>query len=80
MNLGSIEEVYYNNPEKELAYFQHGKKVAPSKVPKKIADEMIGYMKRKQIGSASPVINKTPRNAPCPCGSRIKFKNCHGKS
>jgi len=24
--------------------------------------------------------SKTPRNAPCPCGSGKKFKNCHGKS
>jgi preprotein translocase subunit SecA len=23
---------------------------------------------------------KTPRNAPCPCGSGKKFKNCHGAS
>ena len=22
--------------------------------------------------------NKTPRNAPCPCGSGKKFKHCHG--
>jgi preprotein translocase subunit SecA len=21
---------------------------------------------------------KTPRNAPCPCGSGKKFKQCHG--
>nr|WP_232536434.1 SEC-C metal-binding domain-containing protein [Lacipirellula parvula] len=21
---------------------------------------------------------KTPRNAPCPCGSGKKYKNCHG--
>ena len=30
----------------------------------------------------APVINdewsKTPRNAPCPCGSGKKFKLCHG--
>jgi len=46
MNLGSIEDVYYNNPEKALAYFQHGKKVAPRKVPKKmVVDEMMGYIK-----------------------------------
>jgi preprotein translocase subunit SecA len=25
------------------------------------------------------VIPKTPRNAPCPCGSGKKYKNCHGK-
>jgi preprotein translocase subunit SecA len=23
---------------------------------------------------------KTPRNAPCPCGSGKKFKQCHGAS
>ncbi|HLT17164.1 MAG TPA: SEC-C metal-binding domain-containing protein, partial [Acidimicrobiales bacterium] len=23
---------------------------------------------------------KTPRNAPCPCGSGKKFKFCHGRS
>ena len=23
---------------------------------------------------------KTPRNAPCPCGSGKKFKHCHGRS
>jgi preprotein translocase subunit SecA len=22
---------------------------------------------------------KTPRNAPCPCGSGKKFKHCHGR-
>jgi preprotein translocase subunit SecA len=24
--------------------------------------------------------DKTPRNAPCPCGSGKKFKMCHGRS
>jgi len=23
--------------------------------------------------------DKTPRNAPCPCGSGKKFKHCHGR-
>jgi len=23
--------------------------------------------------------DKTPRNAPCPCGSGKKFKMCHGR-
>jgi preprotein translocase subunit SecA len=22
---------------------------------------------------------KVPRNTPCPCGSRRKYKHCHGK-
>ena len=33
-------------------------------------------------GKQTPVVNdewsKTPRNAPCPCGSGKKFKLCHG--
>ena len=24
--------------------------------------------------------SKTPRNAPCPCGSGKKFKKCHGEA
>jgi preprotein translocase subunit SecA len=34
-------------------------------------------------GAAVPVVRsdweKTPRNAPCPCGSGKKFKLCHGR-
>ncbi len=34
--------------------------------------------------SKTPVVksdwDKTPRNAPCPCGSGKKFKLCHGRS
>ncbi|CAN5498401.1 hypothetical protein BH18ACT16_BH18ACT16_12770 [soil metagenome] len=29
------------------------------------------------IGQA--VSSKVPRNAPCPCGSGKKFKQCHGR-
>jgi preprotein translocase subunit SecA len=25
------------------------------------------------------VSNKVPRNAPCPCGSGKKYKQCHGR-
>jgi preprotein translocase subunit SecA len=31
-------------------------------------------------GSAQAVGDKTPRNAPCPCGSGKKYKKCHGLS
>jgi preprotein translocase subunit SecA len=24
--------------------------------------------------------NRTPRNAPCPCGSGKKYKHCHGRT
>jgi len=37
-----------------------------------------------QPASMTPVVksewDKTPRNAPCPCGSGKKFKLCHGKA
>ena len=30
-------------------------------------------------GNPQQAINdKTPRNAPCPCGSGLKYKKCHG--
>jgi len=32
-----------------------------------------------QPGNPNQVISdKTPRNAPCPCGSGLKYKKCHG--
>jgi preprotein translocase subunit SecA len=32
-----------------------------------------------QAGNPNQVISeKTPRNAPCPCGSGMKYKKCHG--
>ena len=32
----------------------------------------------KAVPSAAPT-GKVPRNAPCPCGSGMKYKHCHGK-
>jgi preprotein translocase subunit SecA len=29
-------------------------------------------------GATQAVSDKTPRNAPCPCGSGKKYKKCHG--
>jgi preprotein translocase subunit SecA len=29
-------------------------------------------------GSGPGVDPRTPRNAPCPCGSGKKYKHCHG--
>jgi preprotein translocase subunit SecA len=40
--------------------------------------------RRQQVPKQETVVkdewSKTPRNAPCPCGSGKKFKLCHGKS
>jgi preprotein translocase subunit SecA len=33
---------------------------------------------REQAGAQQAVSDKTPRNAPCPCGSGKKYKKCHG--
>ena len=33
---------------------------------------------REQAGVQQAVSDKTPRNAPCPCGSGKKYKKCHG--
>lgn len=35
---------------------------------------------KKQETVVKDAFEKTPRNAPCPCGSGKKFKNCHGES
>jgi preprotein translocase subunit SecA len=34
----------------------------------------------KQQTIVKDAFEKTPRNAPCPCGSGKKFKNCHGEN
>ena len=37
----------------------------------------------KQSSTNHTVVNTTPkvgRNDPCPCGSGLKYKNCHGKN
>jgi preprotein translocase subunit SecA len=47
----------------------------PAAAPAAVAD---------QPAVMAPVVksdwDKTPRNAPCPCGSGKKFKLCHGKA
>ena len=35
---------------------------------------------KKQETVVKDAFEKTPRNAPCPCGSGKKFKNCHGET
>jgi hypothetical protein len=43
--------------------------------------EIVQILEREASPTSAPtpeVSNKTPRNAPCPCGSGRKFKRCHG--
>ncbi len=37
-----------------------------------------GDSQAKRAALANALSQKTPRNAPCPCGSGKKFKHCHG--
>ena len=45
----------------------------PFEAPPEVVEEPVAQ---------APVVksewDKTPRNAPCPCGSGKKFKQCHG--
>jgi hypothetical protein len=33
---------------------------------------------RKEMPDLATLVAKAPRNSPCPCGSGIKTKHCHG--
>jgi preprotein translocase subunit SecA len=45
--------------------------------------EEVGPVATSEAPTMQPVVksdwDKTPRNAPCPCGSGKKFKLCHGR-
>lgn len=42
--------------------------------------ERIDFVKQSKVRTqSSKVFPKVGRNAPCPCGSGKKYKNCHGK-
>jgi len=47
-------------------------------------ESRLRYLKEATEGEESPAVmetarsDKTPRNAPCPCGSGKKYKKCHG--
>ena len=60
----SSHEMFQNDPQKE-------EKIAA-------AGAMMSQMQRRlQEASAFP---KVGRNDPCPCGSGLKYKKCHGKN
>jgi preprotein translocase subunit SecA len=68
-----ITNVQYSAPEDPV-------QGAPAIVSAPVAD---GAPPRTEDVVQQPVVksewDKTPRNAPCPCGSGKKFKLCHGK-
>jgi preprotein translocase subunit SecA len=42
------------------------------------AEDASGHAEHKTTGADSPQFANVGRNAPCPCGSGRKFKQCHG--
>jgi preprotein translocase subunit SecA len=77
-----VQNVQYSAPDDSApgggmaaAARQVASEGGPSAAPAAVADEP---------ATMTPVVKsdweKTPRNAPCPCGSGKKFKLCHGKA
>jgi preprotein translocase subunit SecA len=50
--------------------------VAEGELPPEAAPAAPSQTKQKTV--VKDEFDKTPRNAPCPCGSGKKFKQCHG--
>ena len=59
-------------------------KITDTTLQDKTAIELVdGKLSPKEGGINKTIINDTPkigRNDPCPCGSGLKYKNCHGKN
>ena len=59
-------------------------KITDTTLQDKTAIELVdGKLSPKEGGINKTIVNDTPkigRNDPCPCGSGLKYKNCHGKN
>ena len=59
-------------------------KIRDTTLQDKTAIELVdGKLSPKEGGINKTIVNDTPkigRNDPCPCGSGLKYKNCHGKN
>ena len=59
-------------------------KITGEGLQQKTAIELVdGKLSPKEGGLNKTVVNEVPkigRNDPCPCGSGLKYKNCHGKN
>ncbi len=66
------------------AFFEHTQR--PMKIMAdllrrgRLAEEVMKVMGTEMKGGGEGVSMKAARNDPCPCGSGLKFKKCHGKS
>lgn len=56
----------------------HWKTVARPREDQRISEHkqrIVGQLSAADAGSITRI--QTPRNMPCPCGSRVKYKRCH---
>lgn len=73
----SVESGYYSNIPTHTVFM-------PSSVTI-ISDKKKGYYEEPSVTAIDPIstppmaVPKVHKNAPCPCGSGKKYKNCHGK-
>ena len=81
-----VEEQPANLNEPEPQYETHKEEL---NADGSVAGDLVDGMERPQYNDPTapqqprtPIVNdKTPRpNDPCPCGSGLKYKNCHGKN
>jgi len=77
-----VQVVRNEEPASVVQNLQQTKSEAPSAVSQGAAQSAGEMLQQAAPVKQQPIVNdersKTPRNAPCPCGSGKKFKMCHG--
>jgi preprotein translocase subunit SecA len=79
-----VQNVQYSSPDEGAGggMAAAARSVAAESAP--VAAAAGGTVATAPPATMTPVVksewDKTPRNAPCPCGSGKKFKLCHGKA
>jgi len=49
----------------------------PSEDPPLVPSQKASLRSRQSAKPSTPIVPKVSRNAPCPCGSGLKYKRCH---
>ena len=73
-----VQVVRNDAPDIAVKNVQQTKSDAPAPMPTDLPAAPAAPAPTKQQTVVKDEFSKTPRNAPCPCGSGKKFKMCHG--
>lgn len=77
----AIETAYHVRNSSPIAYSPNA--VFLSRSSKLVTKGGMVYQSRRNGAPLEPekplVVPKVHRNAPCPCGSKVRYRNCHGK-